>query len=112
MLDQALPGADAEPAGPASSLWRSDGAFVAALERRLPKDAMVFQLPVVDFPEHSAIERLSAHDLIKEGYLHSKTLRWSAGGVRGRDGEWQWPASLLPTRDAGSRRDRDGLLGA
>ena len=42
---------------------------------------------------------MSAHDLIKEGYLHSKTLRWSAGGVRGRDGEWQWPASALPMRD-------------
>jgi hypothetical protein len=56
-------------------------------------------LPVVDFPDHSAIQRLSAYDLIKEGYLHSTTLRWSAGGVRGRDGEWQWPASLLPMRD-------------
>ena len=65
------------------SLWRSDGAFVAAIERQLPKNAMVFQLPVVDFPEHSAIERLSADDLIKEGYLHSKTLRWSAGGDPG-----------------------------
>jgi phosphoglycerol transferase len=60
---------------------------------------MVFQLPVVDFPEHGAVERMSAHDLIKEGYLHSKTLRWSAGGIRGRDGEWQWPASALPVAD-------------
>jgi phosphoglycerol transferase len=42
---------------------------------------------------------MSAHDLIKEGYLHSTTLRWSAGGVRGRDGEWQWPAMELPLPD-------------
>jgi hypothetical protein len=98
VLDQASPALMPDPAGRAR-LWHADGAFVAAIERRLPENAMVFQLPVVDFPEHGAIERLSAHDLIKEGYLHSKTLRWSAGGVRGRDGEWQWPASLLPMRD-------------
>ena len=60
---------------------------------------MVFQLPVIDFPEHGDVLRLSAHDEIKEGYLHSKTLRWSSGGVRGREGEWQWPASQLPMAD-------------
>ncbi len=97
VLDQASPAL--MPTAGASSrerAWRADDAFVASLERQLPRDAMVFELPVVDFPEHGAIERLSAHDLIKEGYLHSKTLRWSAGGVRGRDGEWQWPAMELP----------------
>ena len=98
VLDQSSPALMPDPAARAS-LWRSDGAFVAAMQRQLPKQAMVFELPVVDFPDHSAVQRLSAYDLIKEGYLHSTTLRWSAGGVRGRDGEWQWPASHLPMRD-------------
>jgi hypothetical protein len=40
---------------------------------------------------------MSAHDLIKQGYLHSKSLRWSTGGIRGRSGEWQWPAAKLRT---------------
>ncbi len=75
--------------------WHADEAFVASLERHLPRAAMVFQLPVADFPEHGVVERISAHDPIKEGYLHSRSLRWSAGGVRGRSGEWQWPASVL-----------------
>ena len=97
VLDQTAPAMMPNPSSVAA-LWHADGAFVASMERQLPKDAMVFQLPVVDFPEHGAVQQLSAHDLIKEGYLHSKTLRWSAGGVRGRDGEWQWPASLLPMR--------------
>jgi phosphoglycerol transferase len=97
VLDQTSPAMMPNPASVAA-LWHADGAFVASMERQLPKDAMVFELPVVDFPEHGAVQQLSAHDLIKEGYLHSKTLRWSAGGVRGRDGEWQWPASLLPMR--------------
>ena len=78
VLDQASPAQMPDPAARAKR-WHSDGAFVAALERTLPKGAMVFQLPVVDFPEHSAVERLSGNDLIKEGYLHSKSLRWSAG---------------------------------
>jgi len=98
VLDQASPAFMPDPAARAS-LWRSDGAFVTSMQRQLPKHAMVFELPVVDFPDHSAVQRLSAYDLIKEGYLHSSTLRWSAGGVRGRDGEWQWPASRLPMRD-------------
>jgi hypothetical protein len=66
---------------------------VQRLEQRLPHDATVFQLPVTDFPEHGAGHRMSDHDLIKETYLHSSTLRWSAGGIRGRSTEWQWPAS-------------------
>lgn len=78
--------------------WRADAAFVHDLQRRLPHDAMVFQLPVSDFPEHGAGHRMSDHDLIKETYLHSTTLRWSVGGIRGRSTEWQWPASRLKIR--------------
>ncbi len=78
--------------------WRHDAAFVARLERALPHGAMVFQLPVTDFPEHGAGHRMSDHDLIKEGYLHSSSLHWSAGGIRGRTTEWQWPASRLRIR--------------
>lgn len=98
VLDQASPALMPNP-GARARLWRANEAFVASLERQLPPNAMVFQLPVADFPEHSAIERMSAHDLIKEGYLHSKSLRWSAGGMRGREGEWQWPAASLPMRE-------------
>jgi len=61
VLDQASPAQMPDPRANARR-WRSDAAFVAALERTLPKNAMVFQLPVVDFPEHSAIERLSGSD--------------------------------------------------
>ena len=98
ILDQAAPAQMPNPRA-REGLWLSDAAFVSSLERRLPAHAMVFQLPIVGFPEDGSTGRMSAHDSIKEGYLHSKTLRWSAGGVRGRDGEWQFPASLLSMRD-------------
>ena len=94
VFDQASPALIPKPRVAA---WRADEAFVASLEHQLPRNAMVFQLPVADFPEHGAILDMSAHDPIKQGYLHSHTLRWSAGGVRGRSGEWQWPAARLRT---------------
>ncbi|MCU1429330.1 MAG: hypothetical protein JWL83_3330 [Actinomycetia bacterium] len=76
--------------------WRADDLFVKTLERQLPRNAMVFQLPVVDFPESRQRLHMANYDLIKEGYLHSSHLRWSAGGVRGRVGDWQFPAALTP----------------
>jgi hypothetical protein len=96
-LDQASP-AFLPKTSTTARAWNADAAFVTTLQRRLPENAMVFQLPVVDFPEHGTTERMSNYDLIKEGYLHSTRLRWSAGGVRGRDGEWQFPAAALPPR--------------
>ena len=94
VIDQASPALIPKPR---EAAWRADGRFVADLEHRLPHNAMVFQLPVVDFPEHGGVADMSAHDLIKQGYLHSTSLRWSAGGIRGRSGEWQWPAAKLRT---------------
>src|SRR4029078_10297763 len=47
VLDQASPAL--MPNAPASSrinAWRADDAFVASLQRQLPRGAMVFQLPV------------------------------------------------------------------
>ncbi len=96
-LDQASPALMPHPAARAG-LGHRDQRFVNRIEQRLPADAMVFQLPVTDFPEHGAIELMSAHDNIKTGYLHSRTLRWSSGGIRGRSGEWQWPAAQRSTR--------------
>jgi hypothetical protein len=81
-----------------SAAWHADAAFVGALQRRLPHHAMVFQLPVSEFPEGGGHVRMADYDLIKEGYLHSSTLRWSAGNVRGRNGDWQFTAALLPVR--------------
>ncbi|MGZ4674981.1 MAG: hypothetical protein ACXVJ7_03950 [Acidimicrobiia bacterium] len=97
VLDQTS-GALLPDVAPHAAAWDADARFVARLERRLPRDAMVFQLPISDFPARDLAYRMSAHDLVKEGYLHSRTLRWSSGGVRGRTAEWQWAAARLRTR--------------
>lgn len=66
--------------GPSTARFRSDEVLVREIERTLPPDAAVFQLPVASYPEDSSI---LDYDLMRL-YLHSSTLRWSHGGVEGR----------------------------
>jgi phosphoglycerol transferase len=69
--------------------FRSDDVFVRAVERRIGKNAMVFQLPYNPYPEVAGSYDMDYYDEAR-GYLHSKTLRWSFGAVRGRyEADWQ-----------------------
>lgn len=69
--------------------WKSDKAFVEDIEDRLPKGAMVFQLPYVSFPhDGSVVGSLVEYDEAR-GYLHSNDLRWSYGAMNERPEEWQ-----------------------
>jgi phosphoglycerol transferase len=76
--------------------YRQDAAFVAAIEKRLPAGAMIFQLPYVAFPEYPAVHELNDYELFR-GYLHSKRLRWSYGAIKGRSGDqWQKTVAVQP----------------
>ena len=68
--------------------FRADQAFFGELERQLPDGAMVFQLPVVRYPESGLIVASGDYDLMRP-YLSTRDLRWSYGGIRGRESEWQ-----------------------
>jgi phosphoglycerol transferase len=68
--------------------WRSDGAFVARLERDLPKGAQIFELPYRFFPEMPQGGNLGPYDMVRM-YLHSDDLNWSFGGMAGRESDWQ-----------------------
>jgi hypothetical protein len=75
--------------------WRSDSRFVAEIERRLPRGASVFQLPYVPFPEGypetpvgDTVATYSTKYELLRGYLHSKTLRWSYGAMKGTPADW------------------------
>jgi len=68
----------------AKSAFISDRDFVQKIESTMPKDAMIFVLPVIDFPEN-----VELYDLLL-GYLHSKNLRWSYPAIMGRPSSlWQ-----------------------
>ena len=64
----------------------ADRDFVARMEAALPPGAMVFQLPVMDFPE-APLPGVPAYDHMRP-YLHGTSLRYSFGAMKGRD-RWQ-----------------------
>jgi phosphoglycerol transferase len=69
--------------------YTNDRVFVHRIEAALPRGAMVYQLPYVPFPEWPPVVKMIDYDHLR-GYLHSKHLRWSYGGVKGRPtSDWQ-----------------------
>ncbi len=70
----------------------ADRQFVADMDRKLPKDAMVFQIPVMWFPEDLG-GKVPAYDHFRP-YLYSKDLKFSFGSCKGRP-EADWQRDLL-----------------
>lgn len=69
--------------------WDSDSGFIHGIERRLPRNSMVFELPYVRFPEGATQSQLGSYDEFR-GYIHSHQLRWSFGATKGRpEADWQ-----------------------
>ncbi len=66
--------------------YMSDEVFVKKIEAALPEGSMIFQLPVVSFPENPKVNKMSDYDPVR-GYLHSNKLRWSYGTIKGREGD-------------------------
>ena len=60
-----------------------DAAMVAAIEDAVPADSMILQLPFRQFPESTGENGVPDTDQLLP-YLHSDTLRWSGGGIKGR----------------------------
>ncbi|MGE0132512.1 MAG: hypothetical protein AB7U82_30890 [Blastocatellales bacterium] len=76
--------------------YMSDEVFVKKIEAALPADAMIFQLPVMSFPENPKIYRMNDYDQARP-YLHSQRLRWSYGSIKGRENDvWMRDVSLKP----------------
>ena len=69
------------------ALYENDKTFIQSIEKSLPINAAVYQLPYMAYPENSSINNLGSYDQAR-GHLHSSSLNWSFGGIRGRDGDW------------------------
>jgi phosphoglycerol transferase len=79
--------------------YSSDAWLIHQVEDLVPAEAMIFQLPFQSFPDAPSVQRLESYDLVRP-YLHSRSLRWSFGSMRGREGEaWHRDVSALPTAD-------------
>lgn len=82
----------------------ADREFVATMEKTLPANAMVFQLPVMDFPE-SPIPGVPPYDHFRP-YIYSKQLRFSFGSMKGRERE-KWQQQLQNVLVAGATPDQE-----
>ncbi len=101
-LDQIPVGATPAYASTRAQL-HSTRAFVAQMAHALPRDAMVFQFPVVGFPENEQVGNMIDYELAKPYIVGDDRLRWSYGGIRGRETDWQvwWDQQPLGPRVAG-----------
>lgn len=63
--------------------------FFSEVQAEVGDGASVLQLPYVDFPEASTPNGLSYTQTLKP-YLHTTTVNWSAGGIKGRTTS-EWP---------------------
>jgi hypothetical protein len=84
MPDPALPWAGEG----AARDFDSDRAYFAAIEKVMPAGAMIYQFPYHPFPEQRPTYLSTDYDLSRP-FLNSRELRWSYGGMRGREAEWQ-----------------------
>ena len=66
--------------------FQNDAQFVHQIEEKVGKNAMIYQLPYQSYPESYPLYREKYQALII-GYLHSDSLKWSYGGMRGRPGD-------------------------
>jgi phosphoglycerol transferase len=74
----------------------SDVEFGKRMEAVLPEGAMIYQMPYVPFPEHPSVHALTDYDLLRP-YFHTRTLRFSYGGMKGREAScWQETLAQRP----------------
>ncbi len=111
LADQLPPRRTAADVGRTAGVVASDATLVRTLEAALPPAAMLFQLPVVDFPEGPRIHQATDYEHLRP-YLHASRLRFSYGSDKGRprDG-WQRRAEALEPEALADALERIGFSG-
>ncbi len=111
VVDQVPPRRGADAIRDVAARVASDAAFVRSLEAALPPGAMLFQLPVVDFPEGPRVNRATDYEHLRP-YLHSRSLRFSYGSDKGREPDaWQRRAAALDPETLADALERIGFAG-
>jgi hypothetical protein len=96
VLDQVPKAASAAEQAELAERVHSDERLGRELEAALPRGAMVFQLPVVGFPEATTPGRLADYELFRP-YLVTETLRFSYGAAKFRArSRWQRDLENVP----------------
>jgi phosphoglycerol transferase len=64
----------------------SDKDFIKSIESSLPKSSAIYQLPYFNYLNTPPLNGLGNYELFS-GFLNSKELKWSFGGIQGREGD-------------------------
>lgn len=89
----------------------NDKHFIANIESQMPKNAMIFQLPYMSFPESPTINKMACNSHLR-AYLHSLDLRWSYPAMKGRTGDaWQKLVASMPVQDMLKTLSQTGFEG-
>jgi phosphoglycerol transferase len=91
--------------------FQEDEQYVAAVEQRVPAESMIYQMPYVVFPESRPLKGFMDYDMLRP-YIHSRTLRWSYGAMRGRSADaWHKNVAEQPIADQLETLARAGFVG-
>jgi phosphoglycerol transferase len=69
-----------------AATFLSDRQFFRGVEAVLPPHSSVYQLPYHPYPEVGPMHLMKDYEHFR-GYLHASSLRWSYGGMKGREGD-------------------------
>ena len=73
--------------------------FFGEIEKIVPADSMIYQLPYVPFPEYPAVNKMEPYEHLA-AYIYSNNLKWSYGAMKGRyEDNWQNGINLLPLEE-------------
>ena len=70
----------------AKRTFESEKKFIEDIESILPTNSAIYQLPYFPFPEVPPLYKLLDYQHAN-GFIHSDNLRWSYGGMKGREGD-------------------------
>jgi phosphoglycerol transferase len=95
VVDQGTDSVRSTP-GENEAVYESDRSFFVGIESELPLGSAVAQLPIRRFPEELPRFRSVDYDLLRP-FVHTTDLRWSYGGMKGRESDWQTFITESPT---------------
>ncbi|HWB58669.1 MAG TPA: hypothetical protein VG733_04220 [Chthoniobacteraceae bacterium] len=108
LWDQTPPWKSAQDVQATAALVNSDRKFAEGMEKHLPESALVFEMPIMDYPENKGTKVLSYEHF--RPYLFTQTLHFSFGGEKGRPrADWEHWLDNLPPKDFAMELERYGF---
>jgi hypothetical protein len=81
--------------------FNSDKDFFTNIDERM-EGSSVFAFPVEYFPEGAEVCQSTPYASLT-GYMHTKTIRWNAGAIVGRELGWQAAINAMSIEEAANR---------